>query len=222
VGWRLRTTRQGPTYLRMLAGIVIYYALIIVLGDSATAGVGRVVLLGYLLWNSVRLRGRPRLRIWVWVTSALLVAVVAGLNVAGQVRAASAFVGALSFLIICLVIAAIAWTLRALGRVDLETVLGVLCIYLLLALLFASLNQFFVVFDAHYLHGVSGTPTASDLLYFSVITIATVGYGDIAPASDLARAVSVVEALAGQLYLVSVVAAVVGGWRAGSSPDDPS
>jgi Ion channel len=84
----------------------------------------------------------------------------------------------------------------------------------LLALLFASLNQFAGAFHQEgYLNGVAGLPTAADQLYFSVITLATVGYGDITPASQLARAVAVVEALTGQIYLVSVVAAVVGGWH---------
>jgi hypothetical protein len=64
-----------------------------------------------------------------------------------------------------------------------------------------------------YLNGVPGDPTASDLLYLSVITLSTVGFGDITPASQLARAVTVVEALTGQIYLVSVVAGVVAGWR---------
>ena len=98
--------------------------------------------------------------------------------------------------------------------VDTPTVLGVLSIYLLLALFFASLNQLGNAFDpGGYLNGVAGLPTAADQLYFSVITLATVGYGDVTPASQLARAVAVLEALTGRVYLVSVVAAVVGTWR---------
>jgi Ion channel len=49
-----------------------------------------------------------------------------------------------------------------------------------------------------------------DHLYFSFITITTVGYGDLAPAGDLARSLSILEALIGQLYLVTVVAVIVG------------
>ncbi|HEY7174432.1 MAG TPA: potassium channel family protein, partial [Micromonosporaceae bacterium] len=49
----------------------------------------------------------------------------------------------------------------------------------------------------------------SDTLYFSLITLTTVGYGDIVPVANVARAVASIEALVGQLYLVSVVAAVV-------------
>ncbi len=92
--------------------------------------------------------------------------------------------------------------------------LGVLCVYLLLALLFASVHELLAAFTDPYLNGAPDPPSASDLLYFSVITITTVGYGDITPASESARAVAVTEALVGQLYLVSVVAAVVAGWRA--------
>jgi hypothetical protein len=83
----------------------------------------------------------------------------------------------------------------------------------LFALFFADVHQFFAAFSHDYLNGTSDPPSPSDLLYFSVITLATVGFGDITPASEVARAVTVVEALIGQLYLVSVVAGVVGGWR---------
>lgn len=53
-------------------------------------------------------------------------------------------------------------------------------------------------------------PSQSDDLYFSYITLTTVGYGDLTPDSGLTRALVVVEALSGQLYLVTVVAVLVG------------
>jgi len=46
-------------------------------------------------------------------------------------------------------------------------------------------------------------------LYFSYVTLATLGYGDYTPASNLGHALAVLEALIGQLYLVTVVAVVV-------------
>ncbi|HEY7177526.1 MAG TPA: potassium channel family protein, partial [Micromonosporaceae bacterium] len=61
----------------------------------------------------------------------------------------------------------------------------------------------------NYLSGAGTHPTTSDTLYFSLITLTTVGYGDIVPVANVARAVASIEALIGQLYLVSVVAAVV-------------
>ena len=48
------------------------------------------------------------------------------------------------------------------------------------------------------------------IVFASFITMATVGYGDLTPVSDLARAMAVGEAIIGQLYLVSVVSMAVG------------
>jgi hypothetical protein len=55
-------------------------------------------------------------------------------------------------------------------------------------------------------------------MYFSLATVTTVGYGDLAPASNIARLLSTSEALVGQVYLVTFVAMLVGlaasRWRA--------
>ena len=52
-------------------------------------------------------------------------------------------------------------------------------------------------------------PSGVDYIYFSFITMATVGFGDLSPATDLGRMTAVVEAVGGQLYLVVVVALFV-------------
>jgi hypothetical protein len=199
----------------MLATIVIAYAVIIGLGDSIVGGPGRLLLLGYVLGTALGLRnGRwRRLRVAAWIaTAAGLGAAIWGVTVSD--RLASGIIGGTSLGLTAAIIVVAGMTILDSDGIDTAVVVGVLSVYLLLALLFASLNQLFAAFDPNgYLHGVSGLPNASDQLYFSVITMATVGYGDIVPASGIARAVAVVEALTGQLYLVSVVAAVVGGWR---------
>ena len=195
----------------MLAGILVLYAIIIGFGDTNAGATLRVALLGFLMWNAARLRGRQQ-------RSALVAGGVAVLATAliasfGGERAASAFVGACTAVLIGLAIAAIAATLYGRATVDVSTVLGALCVYLLFAVFFGGVHQFFGAFVTPYLNGTGDPASASDVLYFSVITLTTVGFGDITPASEVARSVTVTEALVGQLYLVSVVAAVVGGWR---------
>jgi hypothetical protein len=59
-----------------------------------------------------------------------------------------------------------------------------------------------------FLQETDGTPSLR--LYFSFVTLATVGYGDYTAAGDLGHTLAVVEALLGQLYLVTVVAVIVG------------
>ena len=61
-------------------------------------------------------------------------------------------------------------------------------------------------------------------LYFSFVTLTTVGYGDYSAGSDVGRMMAVVEALVGQLYLVTVVAIVIGNIgrpRQRPDPKDP-
>lgn len=50
----------------------------------------------------------------------------------------------------------------------------------------------------------------SDMVYFSLITLATVGYGDILPKTDVARMLAVIEAVIGQFYVAVIVAVFVG------------
>ncbi len=62
-------------------------------------------------------------------------------------------------------------------------------------------------------------------MYFSTVTLTTLGYGDVTPASPYARWLAQVEAVFGQLYIAILVAALVGNWIAlaaikGTKDDD--
>jgi hypothetical protein len=101
------------------------------------------------------------------------------------------------------------------GFVSIQLMFGVLCIYLLIGLLFASA---FGVIDAlgnkpFFEHGKGNT---SNFLYFSYTTITTTGYGDFVAGTSLGRSLAITEALIGQIYMVSVVALIVS--RVGTSP----
>lgn len=102
---------------------------------------------------------------------------------------------------------AIASRLRTYTAVTLQLVLGLLCAYLLLGLLFGLGYSLIDVVMGGALdppgQGISGS------LYFSFITLATVGYGDLTPAHSVVRAMAVAESIIGQLYLVSVVSLAV-------------
>lgn len=100
--------------------------------------------------------------------------------------------------------------LRATGTVTITVVFGVLCLYLLVGLFFAF------VYGA--IQNLGGAPFFSDgeavtparAVYFSFVTMTTVGYGDFTARSNLGHTLSVTEALLGQIYLVTVVAGIVG------------
>jgi hypothetical protein len=94
--------------------------------------------------------------------------------------------------------------------VTMQSIAGALCVYLLLGLFFAGFDQAVAALSQSQYFSSRPTANESEFTYFSFVTLATLGYGDFTPATSLGRLLAVVEALAGQLYLVSVVALVVG------------
>jgi len=100
---------------------------------------------------------------------------------------------------------------REQGAVSLHTMFGVLCIYLLIGSLFAFIDGVVDSVGSSQFFAQTAHASVSDLLYFSFATITTVGYGDLTAATDVARSLAIAEALTGQIYLVTVVAVIVGG-----------
>jgi hypothetical protein len=126
-------------------------------------------------------------------------------------------------LILVTPLAVIAGVIRELEedrRVTVQTVICGLCLYLLLGMafsfLFAAIEDVGgTAFFANVPPGGIVQPTGSpnDFLYYSLATLTTTGYGDFSAATELGRAMSVVEALIGQMYLVTVLAVIVSNVR---------
>jgi hypothetical protein len=118
--------------------------------------------------------------------------------------------GILSFLVVVAAPVVIARAIARRGVVDIHTVLGALCIYVMLGMLFAFLFGTIGDVISEPFFAQTAHPTSADYLYFSFVTLTTTGYGDFTAATGLGRAVAVFEALSGQLYLVVIVALLVG------------
>jgi hypothetical protein len=96
------------------------------------------------------------------------------------------------------------------AEISMLTVLGALCIYVLLGLSFAYVYEAVGSLGSQPFFASQEGGTRSDYMYFSFITLASVGYGDLTPQGGLGRALAVTEGLFGQIYLVTAVAALVG------------
>ena len=99
------------------------------------------------------------------------------------------------------------------GAVTLQTMFGVLCLYLLFGLLFSVAFVTIDQLSSTPFFTASGVHGRDDFLYFSYTTLTTVGYGDLVAATNLGRSLAITEALLGQLYLVSVVAVIISNLR---------
>ena len=102
--------------------------------------------------------------------------------------------------------------IRKSGEVRLEVIYAAILLYLLAAFMWAFVYTFLELVDPGSFNIEPTRP--HELLqtfgYFSLVTITTLGYGDIAPVTQAARALATLEAFAGQLYLVVAVAWLVG------------
>jgi hypothetical protein len=111
------------------------------------------------------------------------------------------------------VVAGVVRELREDKRVTVQTVCCGLCLYLLLGTIFAFLfGAIEDIGDQPFFTNVA-EGTSNDFLYYSLATLTTTGYGDFSAATEVGRAMSVTEALIGQMYLVTVLAVIVSNVR---------
>jgi Ion channel len=102
-------------------------------------------------------------------------------------------------------------TFRA-GPVTRYRVMGGIAAYLLIGYTWAFGYQLLVQFEptAIRFEGAPSADVSNDLMYFSFITLTTVGYGDVHPVHPMVRSLAVAEALVGQLYIAILIASLVG------------
>ena len=97
-------------------------------------------------------------------------------------------------------------------EVSRDLIVGAAIVYLLMALAWSFI--FGAVESLHpgsfSIPEIQGISTGRHFLYYSFVTITTLGYGDITPVTSLARSLCILEAVIGQLYLVVQVAWLVG------------
>jgi Ion channel len=102
------------------------------------------------------------------------------------------------------------------SELTLDGIFATIAVYLLLAVMFSLVYMVILEWAPGSFNvppeRVAGPPQLlqSTILYYSMITLATVGYGDILPLSDLARTVATLEATVGQFYVAVIVAVFVG------------
>ena len=98
------------------------------------------------------------------------------------------------------------------GRITYHRIMGAVLVYLTIGQIFVGFYGVIALLmpQAFMGLGAAGTPKfASDLIYFSFATLTTVGYGDILPVHPLARSLSNLEAIIGQLYPATLLARLV-------------
>jgi Ion channel len=206
-----RRERYGLLLLAILAAFAVQ--------GIAHPGRWEQVVVALLLGATLLLAGwASDLRPGVMRASAVVTVIVVGASIveaiAGDVDGpASRFA---NLLLVTLappvVVLGVVRSLRRRGEVSVQAVFGVLALYILLGMFFAlvygALDRYSGPFFAENIAG-----NVSNCLYFSFTTLTTVGFGDITSRTNLGHTLSSLEALTGQIYLVTVVSLLVSNLR---------
>ncbi len=98
-------------------------------------------------------------------------------------------------------------------RVTGDILCGAIAVYLMIGLTWSlgcGLLEYIQPGSYQVGSGRARPASSKDLLYFSYVTLATVGYGDVVPITDGARSLAVLESLCGTIYLTILVARLIG------------
>ena len=206
--------RFADSFGLVLLLLILSYFVIAAAGDGDPGRIASMVIFAATTWLALRAAQVKRriLRIALaLIPLATLVAII--LVLVGSDETATIVSKLLTILLVVVAPVAILGRLVEHPVVSLNTFYGAVCVYLLIAMFFATAygliallgdTQFFVQLTT----APKDTP-AIDYLYFSFVTITTTGYGDFTAATGIGRMTAVLEAIFGQLYLITVVALVV-------------
>ena len=200
------------TFLFMAAGLT-----------GAWTDVVTVLLQGATLIAALTAARVPRRLVRLAALVTLFALVVATATTATGGPETSGFVALLNVFLVGLAPIAIVWSLLRRRQIDVHTVLGALCIYVLLGMFWAFAFAAIGAFGSEPFFVQEPDPTSASYLYFAYVTLTTVGYGDLTVGGNLGRSLAVLDALLGQIYLVTVVALLIsqlGRARAAESPGD--
>ena len=219
----LRSFRSVDSYGLVVVMIVLTYVLAVSLPMTWGA---TIVLFVQIATVRLTLQTSRARRPWRLVANVLFVLAVASAVANlftltdGELMAAVFFGGSILYFVAPF---AIVRNIAFRREVDRETMLGALSAYLLFGMAFAFTYRFLGEVQGGPFFGAQGEGRVPDDLFFSFVTLTTTGYGNLVPADNPGQSLAVLEALLGQLFLVTAVAKIVNAWkpRARSGPESP-
>jgi hypothetical protein len=185
------------------------------------AQLGVFVITGLLALRNTRLP-RP----WVRGIAAVGATGSAVAVVLAATRPSDAAVGAASLWTGLLLLATVVLIVRRIlsfETVTIQSIYAAVSSYLILGLMFAAFYAAEAQFHSgHFFAAAHEVSNSRNLQYFSFTTLTTLGYGDFTAASSGGRAVAVIEALAGQIFLATLVARLVAAFRGAAATAAPA
>ena len=207
-GTRLQRVRSSHSYGFVLALVIASFVFIALAPEDRWAVAVVVIMEASILSAAIWTSGLGFGRYVIPFVVGLGVFTAAWIALEGSATTRVA-VGVVDTTFLVATCAAIGFGVLDQQTVNKQSVLGALSIYVTIGILFTVIYSVIAHVNEAPFFAQNTDGSAADRLYFSFVTLATLGYGDFTARGELGRLLSVVEALIGQLYLVTVVALLV-------------
>jgi len=220
---------KEPNYLYLMIGLLAGIVLTTSTESVSLPGVFGVLISALsLLVTAYILTERKQQMLFALLLSASAFLPFAWLSISRQPLAARTLLGIFTLNVSCWLLFTfyigllVFRHIKNVQRIRSNEIYGAIYVYLLIGILFAELYHLVLAWrpdalyfdpgrfpvprlaaDQLYLRG------AGDVLYYSFVTLGTVGYGDVTPASPLARSLSLIEAVVGIMYVATMIARFV-------------
>ena len=202
----------GMTALLVLLVLNVFVVPFSVAPDDTLARLLREVFLSLILLSGVVAVAEDRAH---WIAIALVAVVAMLVNWTGWFLPPGQTPGltdATTLVSLAVLGAVIGVKVFSRGTVTFDRILGAVTLYILIGVVWAQAYQ---IVSFHVPHayagntGADGTFDSPTAIYFSFVTLTTVGYGDITPVAHVAKSLAIVEGLLGQLYPAIILARLV-------------
>jgi hypothetical protein len=204
--------RHLPLLLALLALFVLYPVMLEV-GRMRLMRFGFLVVLAFAVYGLI---DRKRSALWGFglAAPAVVTQMIAYYNL-NKATALAATVFGLVFL--SFVAATVLASVLKSGRITSDKIAGAIAVYLLLGLAWALAYGSVGIVDPEAFRGFSlenasgpGSGYEYGFIYYSFVTLTTLGYGELVPLSPIARTLAWMQAVTGQLFLAILIARLVG------------
>lgn len=209
--WRARRFR---TLLVAQLGLLLSYPY---LGGSAAGGV-LLVLLNAAVMVAAVYAASPSAKAFVLGVALAALSSAGDLAVAAGSTQLRVWAAAGDTFFFCFVAAVLFAEVFRTRTIDHDVLAGAACCFVLIALTWSSAYAWLEASTPGSFTLAAGADPWRELLYFSFVTLTTLGYGEITPVGDAARSLALLEATVGVLYSAILVARLVG-LSASSAPD---
>lgn len=200
----------GVDRFGLVLGLLVLCYLLLALGGSSPSRILEGSFAIIALWLTLHAAAvGPRARRWASVMFVLaLVAVIVITQAVSDSTARG--LGEVWFVVVFLLtLSAVLRRVLIHQEVTLETIYGAVSAYLLLGLMFGALYGAMADLGNQQLFAQLPDSSVAQRQYFSFTTLTTLGYGDLTAATDIGRAVAALEAVVGQIFLVTLIARLV-------------